>query len=51
MPDDVRTRASARVVILDDDDRVLMLQIHDPSAERGPNPITADFSLTVGAEL
>src|SRR5262249_124348 len=32
----------------DVDDRLLMLRIHDPSATRGPNPITADFWLLVG---
>jgi 8-oxo-dGTP pyrophosphatase MutT (NUDIX family) len=35
-------------VLLDDEDRVLMLKIHDPSATQGPNPITADFWLLVG---
>ncbi|GAB1644491.1 NUDIX hydrolase [Krasilnikovia sp. MM14-A1259] len=48
MPDDVTIRPSARVVLLDEDDRVLMLKIHDPSAARGPNPITPDFWLLVG---
>ncbi|RZU48827.1 NUDIX domain-containing protein [Krasilnikovia cinnamomea] len=48
MPDDVKIRPSARVVLLDEDDRVLMLKIHDPAAARGPNPITADFWLLVG---
>jgi 8-oxo-dGTP pyrophosphatase MutT (NUDIX family) len=41
-------RPAARVVLLDEDDRLLMLRIHDPSAARGPNPITADFWLLVG---
>jgi len=44
----VKTRPSARVVLLDGADRLLMLRIHDPSATRGPNPITADFWLLVG---
>lgn len=48
MPEEIKTRPSARVVLLDDEDRVLMLKIHDPSATRGPNPITADFWLLVG---
>ena len=48
MPEDIRIRSSARVVLLDNADRLLMLQIHDPSATRGPNPITADFWLLVG---
>ncbi|MDT5025735.1 MAG: hypothetical protein QOE61_2161 [Micromonosporaceae bacterium] len=48
MPDDVKVRPSARVVLLDTSDRLLMLKIHDPSATRGPNPNTADFWLLVG---
>ena len=44
----IKTRPAARVVLLDDEDRVLMLKIHDPSATRGPNPSTADFWLLVG---
>jgi 8-oxo-dGTP pyrophosphatase MutT (NUDIX family) len=48
MPDDVKVRSSARVVLLDEDDRLLMLKIHDPSATRGPNPVPADFWLLVG---
>jgi 8-oxo-dGTP pyrophosphatase MutT (NUDIX family) len=46
--EDIKIRPSARVVLLDDADRLLMLRIHDPSATRGPNPITADFWLLVG---
>jgi 8-oxo-dGTP pyrophosphatase MutT (NUDIX family) len=46
--EDIKIRLSARVVLLDDADRLLMLRIHDPSATRGPNPITADFWLLVG---
>jgi 8-oxo-dGTP pyrophosphatase MutT (NUDIX family) len=41
-------RPTARVVLLDDQDRLLMLRIHDPAATRGPNPITADFWLLPG---
>ncbi len=48
MPEDIKIRPSARVVLLDDADRLLMLRIHDSSATRGPNPITADFWLLVG---
>lgn len=48
MPEEIKTRPTARVVLLDDEDRLLMLQIHDPGAIRGPNPITADFWLLVG---
>jgi 8-oxo-dGTP pyrophosphatase MutT (NUDIX family) len=48
MTDGVPIRPAARVVLLDDDDRVLMLRIHDPAVTRGPNPITADFWLLVG---
>ncbi len=48
MPDDVKIRPTARVVLLDESDRLLMLKIHDPSAARGPNPIAADFWLLVG---
>jgi 8-oxo-dGTP pyrophosphatase MutT (NUDIX family) len=48
VPEDTKIRPSARVVLLDDADRLLMLRIHDPSATRGPNPITADFWLLVG---
>jgi 8-oxo-dGTP pyrophosphatase MutT (NUDIX family) len=44
----LRVRQSARVVLLDDRDRVLLLQIHDLSVTRGPNPIPADFWLLVG---
>ncbi len=47
MPDDIKVRPSARVVLLDETDRLLMLRIHDPSVTRGPNPITADFWLLV----
>jgi 8-oxo-dGTP pyrophosphatase MutT (NUDIX family) len=46
--EEIKTRPTARVVLLDDEDRVLMLKIHDPSVTRGPNPITADFWLLVG---
>jgi 8-oxo-dGTP pyrophosphatase MutT (NUDIX family) len=35
-------------VLLDEDDRLLMLRIHDPAAARGLNPIPADFWLLVG---
>jgi len=48
VPEETKTRLSARVLLLDDEDRVLMLKIHDPAATRGPNPITADFWLLVG---
>jgi 8-oxo-dGTP pyrophosphatase MutT (NUDIX family) len=48
MPDQIRLRPSARVVLLDADDRLLMLKLHDPSVTRGPNPISADFWLLVG---
>jgi 8-oxo-dGTP pyrophosphatase MutT (NUDIX family) len=48
VPEDIKIRPSARVVLLDDADRLLMLRIHDPSATRGPNSITADFWLLVG---
>lgn len=48
MPEDITIRPTARVVLLDDADRLLMLRIHDPSATRGPNPITADFWLLIG---
>ena len=48
LPSGIRLRPSARVVLLDGDDRLLMLQIHDPYANRGPNPITEDFWLLVG---
>jgi 8-oxo-dGTP pyrophosphatase MutT (NUDIX family) len=41
-------RPTARVLLLDADDRVLLLRIHDPGATRGPQPITADFWLLVG---
>ena len=51
MSEEIRTRPTARVVLLDDEDRLLMLQIHDPTATRGPNPITADFWLLVGGGL
>jgi len=46
--EDIKIRPSARVVLLDDADRLFMLRIHDPSATRGPNPITADFWLLIG---
>jgi 8-oxo-dGTP pyrophosphatase MutT (NUDIX family) len=36
------------VVLLDENDRLLMLRIHDPAATRGLNPIPADFWLLVG---
>jgi 8-oxo-dGTP pyrophosphatase MutT (NUDIX family) len=48
VPDDIKVRPTARVVLLDQSDRLLMLSIHDPSATSGPNPITADFWLLVG---
>jgi 8-oxo-dGTP pyrophosphatase MutT (NUDIX family) len=48
VPEDIKIRPSARVVLLDDADRLLMLRIHDSSATRGPNPITADLWLLVG---
>ncbi|MCW2503413.1 MAG: mutator MutT protein [Actinomycetia bacterium] len=48
MPAEITLRPSARVVLLDADDRLLMLKLHDPSVTRGPNPITADFWLLVG---
>jgi 8-oxo-dGTP pyrophosphatase MutT (NUDIX family) len=48
VPEEIKTRPTARVVLLDEEDRLLMLQIHDPGATRGPNPITADFWLLVG---
>jgi 8-oxo-dGTP pyrophosphatase MutT (NUDIX family) len=48
MADGVHLRPTARVVLLDEDDRVLMLKIHDPSSTRGPHPIPADFWLLVG---
>ncbi|NUT32394.1 MAG: NUDIX domain-containing protein [Hamadaea sp.] len=44
----VRIRPAARVVLLDDRDRLLLLKIHDPSVTRGPNPIPAEFWLLVG---
>jgi 8-oxo-dGTP pyrophosphatase MutT (NUDIX family) len=48
----VPVRRAARVLLLDTDDRLLMLQIHDPSALLGPNPLpTADFWLLVGGGL
>lgn len=43
-----RVRLGARVVLLDDDDRALLLQVHDPRANRGHNPITMDFWLLPG---
>ena len=49
MREDITIRPAARVVLLDDTDRLLMLRIHDPSATRGPNPVTADFWLLVGS--
>lgn len=48
MPDEIKIRPSARVLLLDADDRVFMFRIHDPSATQGPNPITADFWLLPG---
>jgi 8-oxo-dGTP pyrophosphatase MutT (NUDIX family) len=41
-------RPTARVVLLDTDDRLLLLRIHDPSVTVGPQPIAADFWLLVG---
>ncbi|SCL40320.1 ADP-ribose pyrophosphatase YjhB, NUDIX family [Micromonospora pallida] len=43
-----KVRPTARVVLLDENDQLLMLRIHDPSATRGPNPLPADFWLLVG---
>jgi 8-oxo-dGTP pyrophosphatase MutT (NUDIX family) len=42
------TSQRVRVVLLDADDRLLMLRIHDEGATRGVNPIVADFWLLVG---
>jgi ADP-ribose pyrophosphatase YjhB (NUDIX family) len=44
----VWTRPTARVVLLDAADRLLLLRIHDPSATQGPQPLPADFWLLVG---
>ncbi|NUR72171.1 MAG: NUDIX domain-containing protein [Hamadaea sp.] len=49
---EIKIRRSARVLLLDADDRVLLLKIHDPSAVRGPNPLpSVDFWLLVGGGL
>jgi 8-oxo-dGTP pyrophosphatase MutT (NUDIX family) len=48
MSEQVRKRPAARVMVLDPDDRLLMLQIHDPAAVNGLNPIPTDFWLLVG---
>jgi 8-oxo-dGTP pyrophosphatase MutT (NUDIX family) len=41
-------RPTARVILLDEDDRLFLLRIHDPAAARGINPITPDFWLLSG---
>lgn len=41
-------RPTARVILLDQDDRLFLLRIHDPAAARGLNPIQPDFWLLSG---
>lgn len=48
---DIKVRRSARVVLLDDDDRLLLLRVHDPAAPLGPNPLPVDFWLLPGGGL
>ncbi|MEV6964520.1 NUDIX domain-containing protein [Hamadaea sp. NPDC051192] len=49
---EIKIRRAARVLLLDADDRVLMLKIHDPSAVRGPGRLPSmDFWLLVGGGL
>jgi ADP-ribose pyrophosphatase YjhB (NUDIX family) len=47
----ILVRPTARVLLLDDAGRVLLLRIHDPSVTRGPHPIPADFWLLPGGGL
>ncbi len=44
----IRTRPTARVALLDPDDRLLMLRIHDPAAMRSMRLPTPDFWLLPG---
>jgi ADP-ribose pyrophosphatase YjhB (NUDIX family) len=46
--DQIRTRPTARVALLDPDDRLLMLRIHDPAAMRSMKLPTPDFWLLPG---
>jgi hypothetical protein len=42
---ELSVRPTARVILLDEDDRLFLLRIHDPAAARGLNPIPSDFWL------
>jgi 8-oxo-dGTP pyrophosphatase MutT (NUDIX family) len=46
--DQIRTRPTARVALLDPGNRLLMLQIHDPAAMRSMKLPTPDFWLLPG---
>lgn len=52
MPDQPQHRPTARVVLLDPDNRVLLLNAHDISSTKGINPLPRpDFWLLVGGGL
>lgn len=51
MADQIRTRPTARVVLLDPDDRLLMLRIHDPAAMQTMKLPAPDFWLLPGGGL
>lgn len=49
MPTPLPLRPTSRIVLLDPDNRVLMLRVHDPAAVTGPNALpTPDFWTLIG---
>ena len=48
VPDQIRTRPTARVALLDSENRLLMLRIHDPAAMRSMKLPAPDFWLLPG---